>query len=345
VWLNDCCHDERVITTPLSQMHVQSSPIEPERRRWPRIPASLLGNVSASLVNGPDVSLVNLSRSGALIEVASRYPMKAFVRLKLVRTPEVVTITAGTVLWSKVNAIVNGQVSYLMAVAFDKPIADMEAATGIRTEEPEKPSLPPSAPPALSPDAPMVVEEAIRLDAVAAIDLVAPSVAPPHVVDVEERHEAQAVAQVQAEQQRWNDEKSRLLLELTAATARAEALQASLETRDQEHRQALGEQHDRYQTIIADMIKASTDQQVELSRQRDASAHQRTEFENRIRELQAQVQVLELRNAAHDGRHRILRQEVERLLSICTAPADAPVTPRDNVTEFPTPTTAAHAIA
>jgi hypothetical protein len=319
-------------------MQVQSSPVEPERRRWPRIPASLLGNVSASLVNGPDVSLVNLSRSGALIEVASRYPMKAFVRLKLVRTPEAVTIAAGTVLWSKVNAIVNGQVSYLMAVVFEKPIADMEAATGIRTEEPEKPSLPPTAPPALSPDPPVVVEEAIRIDAVVPIDIVAPTVAPPPIV-------TQAVAQAELEQRRWEDEKSRLLLELTAATARAEALQASLETRDQEHRQALGEQHDRYQTIIADMIKASTDQHVELSRQRDASEHQRTEFENRIRDLQAQVQVLELRNAAHDGRHRILRQEVERLLSICTAPADAPVAQRDNVTEFPSPATAAHAIA
>jgi hypothetical protein len=326
-------------------MQAQSSPVEPERRRWPRIPASLLGNVSASLVNGPDVSLVNLSRSGALIEVASRYPMKAFVRLKLVRTPEAVTIAAGTVLWSKVNAIVNGQVSYLMAVVFEKPIADMEAATGIRTEEPEKPSLPPSAPPALSPDPPMVVEEAIRIDTVVPIDIVAPSIALPQVVDVEQRHEAQAVAQAEAEQRRWDDEKSRLLLELTAATARAEALQASLETRDQEHRQALGEQHDRYQTIIAEMIKASTDQHVELSRQRDASEHQRTEFENRIRDLQAQVQVLELRNAAHDGRHRILRQEVERLLSICSAPADAPLAQRDNVTEFPSPTTAAQAIA
>ncbi|HVH55867.1 MAG TPA: hypothetical protein VM791_06415 [Vicinamibacterales bacterium] len=300
--------------------------------------------MSASLVNGPDVSLVNLSRSGALIEVASRYPMKAFVRLKLVRTPEAVTIAAGTVLWSKVNAIVNGQVSYLMAVVFEKPIADMEGATGIRTEEPEKPSPPPSAPPALSPDPP-IVAEAIRIDAVVPIDIVAPSVAPPPVVDAEGRHEAQAVAQAEAEQRRWDDEKSRLLPELTAATARAEALQASLETRDQEHRQALGEQHDRYQTIIADMIKASTDQHVELSRQRDASEHQRTEFENRIRDLQAQVQVLELRNAAYEGRHRMLRQEVERLLSICTTPADGPVAQRDNVTEFPSPASATHAIA
>jgi len=321
-------------------MQAPSNPIEPERRRWPRIPASLLGHVSASLVNGPEVSLVNLSRSGALIEVASRYPMKAFVRLKLVRTPEAVTIVAGTVLWSKVHAIVNGQVTYLMAVVFEKPIADMEAATGIRAEEPEKASPAAPAPPAVIPAPVIAVEEEVRLDDAAPIDLVAPTITAPaaHI-----NHDERVVAQPETDQRR-DEEKARLLLELTAATARAEALQAALETRDQEHRQALGEQHDRYQTIIAEMIKASTDQHVELSRQRDAVEHQRAEFENRIRDLQAQVQVLELRNEAHETRHRKLRQEVERLLSVCTSPA-GPDAQRDNVTEFPSPAPATHAIA
>ena len=335
---------------------MELSPTEPERRRFPRIPGSLLGHVSASFVNGPEVTLVNLSRSGALIEVSTRYAMKAFVRLKLARSPEAVTIAAGTVLWSKVHSIVNGQVSYQMAVVFEKPIADIEAATGIREEAtdigteapaPLSESLP-STTPTESHDLSMAVEQIRQVDLGPAASPVAPSVAADvsaDVVNVADRTEERPVARVEVDQRRPDDEKSRLVLELTAATARADALQAALETREQEQRRSLREQHDRYQTIIADMVKASTDQQVEMSRQRDAAEYRRAELESRIRDLLAQVQVLELRNAAHEGRHRALRQEVERLLSTLAAPVDAPVARQDSVTVFPSPAPSAHAVA
>ena len=337
---------------------MELNPTAPERRRFPRIPGSLLGHVSASFVNGPDVTLVNLSRSGALIEVSTRYAMKAFVRLKLARSPETVTIAAGTVLWSKVHSIVNGQVSYQMAVVFEKPIADIEAATGIReaatdmgTDTPAAP-LPqslPSTTPAQSHDLAMAVEQIMQGDPGLAAPPVAPQAAADvatDVVEVADRSDERPVARLEVEPpRRSDDEKSRLVLELTAATARAEALQAALETREQEQRQSLREQHDRYQTIIADMVKASTDQQVEMSRQRDAAEYRRAELESRIRDLLAQVQVLELRNAAHEGRQRALRQEVERLLSTLAAPVDAPVTRQDSVTAFPSPAPHTHAVA
>lgn len=104
----------------------------PERRQWPRLPASVLGDLSASIVSGPDVKLVNLSRGGALIEVPTRYPMRAWVRLRLTRSTGDVTIAAGTVLWAQVASMVDGRINYLIAIAFETPIADLSAATGIR---------------------------------------------------------------------------------------------------------------------------------------------------------------------------------------------------------------------
>lgn len=51
---------------------VEAGPVSrAERRQWPRIPASLLRNLAASIIAGPDVKLVNLSRGGALMEVAA----------------------------------------------------------------------------------------------------------------------------------------------------------------------------------------------------------------------------------------------------------------------------------
>jgi hypothetical protein len=322
-------------------MQVQSSWHGPERRRWPRIPASLLVGVSAAFVNGPDVTLVNLSCGGALIEVSARYPMKAFVRLKLARSTGAVTTAAGTVLWSKVNSIVNGQVSYLMAVAFDKPIADMEGATGIRIGESETPASLPSVTPPEYLDVAIPGEQTIATDADVPVVVTGPPL-PAETMAREDRHEQPASLQVEAEQQRWSEEKSRLVLELTSATARADALRTALEALEQEQQQASREQHDRYQTIIADMARTATDQQVELSRQRGAAESQRTDFESRIRELQAQLQALEIRCAAHEGRHRVMQQEVERLASILATPIDPPVDQQDAITTFRSPPAAAH---
>ena len=119
---------------------------EAERRQWPRIPASLLGNVTASIMAGPDVKLVNLSRGGALMEVAARYPMRSKVRLKLMRSTGEITQVPGTVSWAKVGSITNGKINYLLAVIFEKSIDDLDGATGVNGIENEALAAMPSDP-------------------------------------------------------------------------------------------------------------------------------------------------------------------------------------------------------
>jgi hypothetical protein len=109
----------------------------PERRQWPRIPAALLSNVTASIMAGPEVKLVNLSRGGALMEVAARYPMRSKVRVKLTRSTGEVTQVAGTVSWARVASIANGKINYLLAVIFESPIEDLALATGVQNIEAE----------------------------------------------------------------------------------------------------------------------------------------------------------------------------------------------------------------
>ena len=100
-----------------------------ERRRWARIPGASLSDVSASIVSGPDVSLVNLSCGGALVQVAARYPVRSAIRLKLTRSTGEVTVAPGTVAWAEVASIVDGKIHYLVAIIFQQPI-DMAVATG-----------------------------------------------------------------------------------------------------------------------------------------------------------------------------------------------------------------------
>jgi hypothetical protein len=274
-----------------------SSTHGPERRRSPRIPGTLLAQVSASLVNGPEVSLVNLSRSGALMEVAARYPMRAFVRLKLVRPPETVTVAAATVVWSRVSSIVNGQVGYLMAVAFEKPIVDIEVATGVRVD-------------------------GERIPDTTAVEPAAFEIAP--------RPHASAPA---APEPRPHDEEPTLRLERASATAKVEALQTALDSREQDHRRALREQQERYESIIADMASATNDLRAEICRQRDAADVERRESDTRTRHLEMQLHLLESRGAAHEGRSRLLRQEIERLLAVIATPIEAQ--PRESLSIEP----------
>ena len=97
-------------------MHQEGS----DRRKWPRIPAASLGHLSAAVVAGPDVKLVNLSRGGALIEVAARFPMRSSVRLKLMQPNGEVLVAPGRVAWAKVASIIDRQVNYTVAVIFDQ---------------------------------------------------------------------------------------------------------------------------------------------------------------------------------------------------------------------------------
>ena len=120
-----------------------------ERRQWPRVPASSLSHITASVVAGPPVQLVNLSRGGALMEVASRFPMRSRVRLKLTLATGEVTVAEGLVAWARVAAIVNKQVNYLVAIIFDTPIPDLGGLDPAPIQESAPPVEVIEAPPAI----------------------------------------------------------------------------------------------------------------------------------------------------------------------------------------------------
>lgn len=109
-----------------------------ERRRWPRIPASSLGDVSAAIVAGPDVRLVDLSRGGALLEASERVPLQSFVRLELTPAHGDTSRTEGRVAWARVSSIHDGRVHYRVAIVFAEPLAELPVpAADSRPQAPE----------------------------------------------------------------------------------------------------------------------------------------------------------------------------------------------------------------
>jgi hypothetical protein len=323
-------------------MQTDLTPAGSERRQWPRIPASQLTGVSASFVNGPDVRLVNLSCGGTLVEVPARYPMRSFVRVKLTGPTGEGTIAPGNVAWAKVASIVNGQVTYLIAVIFAKPILDLAAATGVQ-------ALQPDAAASAASDLPSITGPPSDLPSITASDVML-DIPPPATLELagldpfdDERNALRG--ELEAARRQWEEEKSRLVTELAEAAMRADSLAAALETHKaavethkaaletheaaletckQEHLQALGEQHGRYETRMAELLEAANDQQAEYSRERA---------------------VLEAHGAAHEARYRALRQEAERLISILTAPVEPASARQDNVGAFQPGAWPAHALA
>jgi hypothetical protein len=187
------------------------------RRAWPRIPAASLTDVRVSLVAGPDVELVNLSRGGALLEVGARYAMRAFVRLKLTRTTGETTVVPATVSWSRVGTLARGRINYLVAVVFEQPIADFAAVTGYRLDEGEAAQLPADTSATVTP--PPVLETSSPPESVAA----SPAAA---LVDDESRLQL-AAAEARAENLRH--ELDAATTDLTNLTLTNEALVAQLE--------------------------------------------------------------------------------------------------------------------
>ncbi len=243
-----------------------------ERRQWPRVPATALSHITASVVAGPAVKLVNLSRGGALMEVASRFPMRSRVRLKLTVATGEVTVAEGLVAWARVAAIVDKQVNYLVAVIFDNVIPNLGGLDPAPIE---------SAPPAEIVEAPPVVEVSAARDNLAQFPVAAPrlpeapavanawndteeqvvsldqvkdsSPAGEAIGEADERLAALSAAnetlagqlaaaedvrnalgeEIEAERRTRNEERARLLQDMAAAAASTEALQAALAALEQ----------------------------------------------------------------------------------------------------------------
>jgi hypothetical protein len=140
-----------------------------ERRRWPRIPAAALANVSVSILAGPDsVKVIDLSCGGALLEVAARFPLKATVKLRLTQPGAELIVVEGRVARAKVAALVNGVINYRFAVIFDRPLAavpgvaagDQHAASVAAATPSEAPK---SLPVAIAPAGPVAGERTLAI--------------------------------------------------------------------------------------------------------------------------------------------------------------------------------------
>jgi hypothetical protein len=89
-----------------------------ERRSAPRFDASVIPHLKNVLqLEGPEVKLINISRSGALIETRERMPPKSRVSLRL-DTTETVYYLEGEVLRCYVYEI-DKVLKYQYAVEFD----------------------------------------------------------------------------------------------------------------------------------------------------------------------------------------------------------------------------------
>ncbi len=295
-----------------------------ERRRWPRLSASSLG-MSASIVAGPDAALVDLSRGGALLDVAARLSLGSAVRLKLTQSGRDLGVFHGRVAWQKVASIASGQINYRVAVAFEQPLAELAGAPA------EQPQEPPQR----------------NLTIVAGRDTLAPSPAPavqpqaepPHAAEAcaDETHKKLAAATAdlacqtaileslagklkESEQQR-----AALAQQAAEAVRKGEALFAALEARERKHAQALREQQEKHEALVAQLVKATNEQQAEydalLQQTAAAKDHEaeRAASNTRIRELEGRLEEAEMLCAAQHDRYRALRKETEKLMRMIDA--------------------------
>lgn len=197
-----------------------------ERRQWPRVPASVLSDVTASIVAGPPVKVVNVSRGGALLESSAR-PKNAAVRLRLTRPTGTTTVLAGSVKWSRVASIAPGHINYVVAVSFDEPL-DLEQAFGLST----------------------AAEQAAVAEPPVAVTT--PAVLTSADVPGSEMEDAHL---------RWEEERIRLVQKLAEATERIDALQAAMQSQAQEQGEAIAKQKGRYEDLIAELVQVSRDRQ------------------------------------------------------------------------------------
>lgn len=270
-----------------------------DRRQWPRIPASQLTGLSASVVGGPALKLVNLSRGGALGESPSRYPMRSSIQLVLTRASGAVTVKTAKVSWAQVASIVDMRISYLHAFTFDAPIDDFEAATGVNdlellADEGTEPRLIPEAVDQAQPADAASTEsnEAAPVDAAphprtepawnladasdgdlreqlaAAMSRIAEhSTAKQALVAKLEAADAERSSlRAELELERQRAAQPRLETEVADALSRAAALDQALAEREQAHQQVLADTRARYEALVSELMDVANAQEVEFQR-------------------------------------------------------------------------------
>lgn len=125
-----------------------------ERRGERRHDAAKLGKVTARLIGGSEVSLVNFSNRGVLFESDSRLLIGARASVRITTTDANLVVT-GRVVRSRVKGVVNGALRYDAALALDseltlavpedpEPVApDPEPVAAAEAAPPEEPEAEP----------------------------------------------------------------------------------------------------------------------------------------------------------------------------------------------------------
>lgn len=345
-----------------------------ERRRWPRTAASSLGLVSAAIVAGPDAALVNLSRGGVLLEVAARLPLRTSVRLKFTQADGERMEVAGRIAWAKVAGIVDGQITYRVAVEFEQPIPALPGvAETDQDESPLRASFIPwpaqgASDEATSPDFAQIggsddadkqVDELSRKLAAASADLACQTALVESLAaKLKASEEFRDTSRItwEAERRQWEEERTSLTQQVAEAAARSEVQQTTLDRCEREHQQSLGELQRKYEVVVAELTRATNEQQAEyhalleelaaahdeqrsraerheadLERFRAEVEAERAEAETRRCELEARLGAAETVRAAQEARFRALRRETEKLLSMFTVPLRPESHPGQNV--------------
>lgn len=105
----------------------------PERRKHPRIPASVVPHLRAHVAGGPAVRLIDLSKRGVLLEAPVAMALGATVTIRFVMGDHTETLY-GAVVRSAVAVIeTSGEVTYHTALAFTDELTlcgeEFDAAT------------------------------------------------------------------------------------------------------------------------------------------------------------------------------------------------------------------------
>ena len=288
--------------------------------------------MSAAIVAGPDTGLVDLSRGGALLEVAARLSLGSAVRLKLTQSGRELAVVNGKVAWQKVASIASGQINYRVAVAFEEPLPEFagtatdapppDQAPRTLSIVPARDNLTPFPAPAVQPkDQPAETTDAATGELRRKLEAATADLACQAAI-----LESLAAKLKESEQQR-----AALAQQAADAGKKAEAISASAETRERKFAQAYRDQKDRYEALIAELVKSANEQQAEyqalLKQTTDAQTQQhaedaeaaRAQANARHRELEGRLEAAEMLCAAQQDRYRALRKETEKLMRMIDA--------------------------
>ncbi len=278
-------------------------------------------------MGGPEAGLVNLSRGGALMEVPGRLSLGAAVRVKLMKTGREMHAVSGRVAWLKVASIAGGQINYRVAVAFDEPLEALmpgdacEVAEGTETPEADGRDRAPAIvqfPSAATQSKPRPVALAAVAVPDADIDTLRKKLA---AAKADLSCQAAVLESLSTKLRDSEQQRTALIRQLAEAQQRGDSLQAAWDAREQEHAQALRTQQTGHEAIVAELMKATNDQQAEFQALLEQQPH-RAEGDAGRRALESRVEAAEARCAAQQDRYRALRWEAEKLMRLIDAAAD-----------------------